>query len=173
MTNVKELIMKLREVRKERNLSYGDIMDKMEENGDFVSKSTLSRLFSESTTDFHSFRYEDTIRPIAKVLLDMENIEETDDMDTKALKSLLKYKMQMIEDLEKQIEHLNSELDKEKIKHHEKIDKEREQFQTSLNFLKTQVDLKDKRIDQLMDSNMALTDHFLNCPYKQGCKDNE
>lgn len=170
MTNSKELIMKLREVRKERNLSYGDIMDRLEENGDFVSKSTLSRLFSENTTDFNSFRYEDTIRPIAKVLLDMENIEETDDMDTKALKSLLKYKMQMIEDLERQIDELKTEIDKEKIKHHEKMENENEKFQKSLNFCREQIALKDKRIDQLMNNNMALTDHLLNCPFKQGCK---
>ena len=140
MTNTKDIIIRLKEVRKERNLSYGDILELMEQNGDFVAKSTLSKLFADGSEDHpEKFRYETTLRPIANAILDMENIEETDH---------------------------------EKLKAHEKLDKEREQFHKSLDFLKEQVALKDKRIDQLMDANMDLTKHFLNCPYKQNCNNN-
>lgn len=96
--------------------------------------------------------YEDTIRPIAKALLDIENLEETDDLDTKALKALLKYKIARIEELEQQVEHLEAALDKEKLKYHEKLDKEREQSRRSIEFLKEQVSLKDKRMDLLLDA---------------------
>lgn len=167
MTNTRDIILKLKEVREEKKLSYGDILDTMEKNGDFLSKSTLSRLFAEGSEDV-SFKYEETIRPVAKALLDMETIEDTDDMDTKALKSLIKYKMQVIEDLEKQIETLKSDLDKEKLKYHEKMDKEREQFQKSLDFCRNQIDLKDNRIDQLMDTNMKLLNQLLVCPCRKG-----
>lgn len=163
MSNTKEIILKLKEVREEKGLSYGDILDIMEKQGDFVSKSTLSRLFAEGSEDC-SFKYEETIRPIAKALLDIETIEDTDDMDVQAMKSLLKYKIQLIEDLEKKVEDLNNELTKEKLKHHEKIDKERENFQKSLNFCREQIALKDKRIDQLMDNNSMLLNQLLTCP---------
>lgn len=166
MTNTKDIIIRLKEVRKEKGLSYSDILDLMEQNGDFVSKSTLSKLFADGSEDHpEKFRYENTLRPIANAILDMENIEETDDMDIQALKAILKYKIARIKELETMLDH-------EKLKHHEKLDKEREQFHKSLEFLKSQVDLKDKRIDQLMDANMDLTKHFLNCPYKQNCNIN-
>ena len=51
MTNTKDIIIRLKEVRKERGLSYGDILDLMEQNGDFVAKSTLSKLFADGSED--------------------------------------------------------------------------------------------------------------------------
>ena len=163
MTNTREIILKLKEVRIEKGLSYGDILDIMEKQGDFVSKSTLSRLFAEGSED-SSFKYEETIRPIAKALLDIETIEETDDMDVQAMKSLLKYKMQLIEDLEKKVEDLTNNLAKDKLKYHEKLDKERDNFQKRIDFCREQINLKDKRIDQLMDSNNRLLEQLLVCP---------
>ena len=151
MTNTKDLIIKLKEVREEKGLSFNDILTLMENNGDFLSKSTISRVFADGSEE-QSFRYEETIRPIAKALLDIETIEDSDNMDVRAMKSLLKYKIERIEELEKQIEQLQTALDKEKIKHHEKLDEERERFNRSLDFLKEQVAYKDKRMDLLLDS---------------------
>ena len=97
MTNTKDIIIRLKEVRKERNLSYGDILDLMEQNGDFVAKSTLSKLFADGSEEHpEKFRYENTLRPIANAILDMETIEETDNMDIQALKAILKYKIERI-----------------------------------------------------------------------------
>lgn len=90
MTNVKDIIIELKEVREAKGLSFGDILDLMEKNGDYISKSTLSRVFAEGS-ESNSFKYDETIRPIAKALLDIENIEDDDNMDVKAMKSLLKY----------------------------------------------------------------------------------
>ena len=151
MTNTKDIIMKLKAVREEKGLSYTDILDLLEKNGDFLSKSTLSRVFAEGSEEIR-FRYEDTIRPIANALLDIETEEDTDDMDTKAMKSLLKYKIQRIEELEQKIEHLETALDKEKIKYHDKLDEERELYNRRVDFLKEQISLKDKRMDQLLEA---------------------
>ena len=163
-----EIIIRLKEKRDEQNLSYDDINRLIEKNGDYpLSKSTLSRVFKEGSED-ERFDYEDTIRPLAKALLDIENIEETDTEDVKTLKYLLKLKMQRINELE-------AELAKAENKYHEKIDKEREQFHRSLDFLKEQVAYKDKRMDLLLSAvkekdtmHNKLLEHILSCPYK-GC----
>jgi hypothetical protein len=73
-------------------------------------------------------------------------------MDIQAMKSLLKYEIQRIEELEHQIELLKSQLDKEKIKYHEKLDKERATAAKSIEFLKEQVRYKDKRMDLLLQA---------------------
>ncbi len=176
MTNTKDIIVKLKEVREEKELSYTDILSLMEKNGDYLSKSTLSRVFSEGSEDL-SFKYEETIRPIAKALLDMETIEDDDDMDVRAMKSLLKYKIQRIEELEEKVRELTASLDHEKVKSHEKLDRERNLFNGRIDFLKEQILLKDKRIDQLFDAvfvkdkqNAELLQKLTNCQKcKEGC----
>lgn len=171
MTNSRDIIIKLKEVREEKGLSYNDILSLMEKNGDYLSKSTISRVFAEGSEDETSFRYEETIRPIANALLDIETIEEDDNVDVQAMKSLLKYKNQRIEDLEREIEKLELSLAEEKVKHHERLDKEREQHQKSVEFLKDQISLKDKRMDQLLEAvfkkdiqHKELLDVILSCP---------
>lgn len=173
MTNTKEIILKLKEVRKEKDLSYGDILDLMEKNNDYLSKSTISRVFQDGSEDL-SFRYEETIRPIAKALLDIETIEEGDNLDVRAMKSLLQYKIQRIEELEQQIEQLECSFDKERLKFHEKMEQEREQWSRSIEFLKNQVSLKDKRIDVLLEAVQAKDSRFeevlgliLSCPCRK------
>lgn len=166
MTNTKDIILKLKEVRQEKGLSFNDILNLMENNGDYLSKSTLSRVFADGSED-SSFKYEETIRPIANALLDIETIEDTDNMDVQAMKSLLKYKIQVIEDLERDIESLKADINAEKVKAHEKLEKERENFQKSLNFCRDQIDLKDKRIDQLLDTNVKLLNQLLVCPCRK------
>lgn len=144
MNNSKELILKLKAVKEEKGLSLNNIVELVEKNGDFISRSSIQRVFADGSEDT-TFRYDETIRPIAKALLDIENIEEDDTLDTQTMKTLLKYKIDRINELEQL-------LDKEKIKSHEKLDKEREQSRRSIEFLKKQIELKDKRIDVLMDA---------------------
>ena len=165
MTNTKDVILKLKEVRDEKQLSYGDILELMEKNGDYLSKSTISRVFQEGSED-QSFRYEETIRPIAKALLDIEPIEEDDTTDIKAMKSLLKLKIARIEELEGLLEN-------EKHKYHEKLAKETKHFQDSIAFVTNQITLKDKRIDalletttELMTTNNKLVNQLMQCPLR-------
>ena len=173
MTNTREIILKLKEVRNEKGYSYGDILDLMELNGDFLSKSTISRVFQDGSEDT-SFRYEETIRPIAKALLDIETIEEDDDLDVQAMKSLLQYKIKRIEELEQQIEQLEASFDKERLKFHEKMEQERLQWSKSIEFLKNQILLKDNRIDVLLEAVQAKDSKFeevlgliLSCPCRK------
>lgn len=165
MNNSKEIILKLKEVRIEKGLSLNDIVELVEKNGDYISRSSVQRVFADGSEDA-VFKYEETIRPIANALLDIDRIEIEDDLDTQALKTLLQYKNQRIKELEAQ-------LDKDKIKYHEKLDKEREQSRKSIEFLKEQIAYKDKRMDLLLDSIKQkderfneLLAHILYCPYR-------
>lgn len=151
MTNSKDIILKLKKVREEKKLSYSDILDLMEKNGNFLSKATLSRVFADGSEEI-KFRYEDTLKPIADALLDIENIEDDDTTDVQAMKTILKYKSARIEELESQIKDMESALDKQKIKANEKLEEERERFNRSIEFLKEQVAYKDKRMDLLLES---------------------
>lgn len=144
MTNSKDLILKLKEVKKRDNLSLSMIEELTEKNGEHVSKTTLSRVFADGSEDT-IFKFENTLKPIANAILDIDTIEEDDSLDTQALKIMLQYKARRIRELE-------NELDREKVKHHEKLDKEREQYRRSIEYLKKQIDIKDKRIDILMDA---------------------
>lgn len=166
MNNSKEIILKLKEVRLEKGLSLNDIVDLVEKNGDYISRSSVQRVFADGSEDV-TFKYDETIRPIANALLDIDRIETEDDLDTQALKILLQYKNQKIKELEQQ-------LDKEKIKYHEKLDKERDQSRKSIEFLKEQVAYKDKRIDLLLESVdkkdkrlEELITHIMNCPFRK------
>lgn len=150
MNKTRDLIIKLKAVKEEKGLSLNKIADLIEANGDFISRSSIQRVFADGSED-SSFRYEETIRPIAKALLDIETIEDDDNLDTQTMKTLLKYKIQRIEELEQQLEHTQSALDKEKIKCHEKLDNIRAEYEKKIDFLKGQIILKDKRIDLLLD----------------------
>lgn len=177
MTNTKDIIIKLKEVRQEKQLSFSDILDLMEKNGDFLSKSTISRVFSEGSED-KSFRYEETIRPIANALLDIETIEQDDDIDTRAFKSLLKLKKDLIEDYAEQNKALKEELEtiknRERVKYAERLEKETKHFNDSLEFMTRQIQLKDQRIDallatttELMTTNNKLLKQLMDCPLRK------
>ena len=169
MIKTRDIILQLKEVREERGLSYTDILDMMERNGDYLSKSTLSRVFSEGSEDI-LFKFESTLKPIANALLDIDTIEDDDDLDTQGLKIMLKLKADKINELEAALDH-------EKVKHHEKLDKEREQSRRSIEFLKEQIQFKDKRIDFLLEAvfekdkqHKEMLEKLLRC---QHCPNNE
>jgi transcriptional regulator with XRE-family HTH domain len=170
MQITKDLVIQLRQIKEEKGLSLSNILDMIEQNNEFVSKTTLSRIFSDDS-ETQSFKPE-TLLPIARVLLDTDNEEETDTLDEKALKALLKYKGSRIQELEQQIEQLEMELNKEKLKRHEILDKERDIYNRRVDFLKSQILLKDERIDKLMNALFeknnayeSLLSQVLSCPY--------
>jgi len=177
MANCRNIILKLKEIREERGYSYNDIVALVEKNNNFVSRSSIQRVFAEGSEEV-SFKYEETIRPIANALLDIDSIEEEDDENTKSMKTLLKFKDNLIGELREKIKHLEAELTKEKLKHHEKMDNERAQWSRSIEFLKEQVAYKDKRMDILLESVQAkdarydeLLKLILSCPARHQKKE--
>ena len=106
-----------------------------------VSLSTVTRIFDKDSEN-KTFRY-DSIKPIAKMLLGLDNLDEGDDGE-KALKAIIQYK-------ETAIAQLKEQLELEREKHEKKLEKERAQSRTSIEFLKHQIELKDARIDILLE----------------------
>ena len=98
--------------------------------------------------------------------MDIDTLEADDDSETKAYKAMLKLKKEIID-------RIQADREKEKARYHEKFEKETLQFQKSLDFLKNQIELKDKRIDQLLDANVKLLNQLLSCPYHKSCKGDE
>lgn len=167
MTNTSEIILKLKEVRNEKNLSLNDIV---EMTGNYLSKTTVQRVFADGSENV-SFRYDDTIRPLVKALLgDIDTIEETDDLDVKAMKNLLQLKIQRIGELEKQISDLRLLMAEEKEKGHAKHEKERQQYERHIKLLDEQIQIKDKRMEEMKtrydrkdEQYTELVNRLLNC----------
>lgn len=117
-----------------------------------VSLSTVTRVFSDGS-EKQSFRYE-SIKPIAKMLLGLDSLDEGAEYE-KALKAIIQYK-------EAEISQLRQQLVDEKEKHEKKLEKERSQARTSIDFLKHQINLKDDRItlllNELLSSNTTIKD---------------
>jgi bacterioferritin (cytochrome b1) len=158
MVTTKDLIAKLKEVKEERQLSYDAIIALVEENGGSVSKASLSRIFSGKSDD-HGF-IETTLLPVANALLDVDTIEENDNTDERAMKTLLRYKSERLSELEKQLADIDVEYNK-------KMDSEREQWTRTINFLKNQIEKKDERIDTLFRLYTNLLEQYTRCPYNK------
>ena len=88
-------IRRLKEIKAEQGLSVSKIMDLLEERGQFVSESTIKRVFADGSEE-QSFRYQDSIAPIADVLLDIygdtSNLE-----DAESLRHIIREKNKLIE----------------------------------------------------------------------------
>lgn len=71
----KDLILRLKRIKEEEQLSYSNILRMIEENGDHLGSATIARVFANGSEN-QNFRYYDTLKPIAKVLLKLEEKEE-------------------------------------------------------------------------------------------------
>ncbi len=136
----RELIIQLKQYREEHGFSLKRIVDIVSEyaeqnnNDDYVSLSTVKRVFKEGSENDDSFNFDLTIRPIAAALLGAESISPK--MHDKDLSiSLLRYKNERIQQLEKQLA------------------EERELANRRVDFLKEQIAIKDgylQRKDELI-----------------------
>lgn len=146
-TKIANIILRLKEVKgKQPELTLQKISD---HTG--VSFSTVSRIFSDKS-EAQTFRYE-SIKPIAKMLLGLDSLDEGED-DEKALKAIIQYK-------EATIEELKAQMAAEKEKYEKKLEKERTQARTSIDFLKGQIKLKDDRITLLLEQIKELIAEML------------
>lgn len=141
----KTTVERLRNVRKEHGLTIPQICDMLEQKSYFISEATVKRVFSENH-DPLSFRYRDTIAPLADVLLDLYDDESNSD-DIAALKAMIHDKNKMIDmllvkneeqknDYERRIAHLQKQIDS---------------LEKHLDFRERVIERKDAVIERLID----------------------
>ena len=126
----RDLIIQLKQYREEHGFSLKRIVDIVSEyaeqnnTDDYVSLSTVKRVFRDGSEDDDSFNFDLTIRPIAAALLGAESVShKAHDKDLSI--SLLRYKNERIQQLEKQLED------------------ERALANRRVDFLKEQISIKD------------------------------
>lgn len=119
--STRKVILRLKEARAQKNLTYQDIVDACEAQNESVSLSTVRRIFSKGSEDGADYRTY-TINAIFRAVIGTEEIELTDAeeaamteaekevvTENSALKAVVEMKDATIADLQQQIESLIAE----------------------------------------------------------------
>ena len=152
----RKTIRRLKEIKSEQGLSIPKIMDLMEERGQFVSESTIKRVFADGSEE-QSFRYQDSIAPIADVLLDIYgDTSNLDDADS--LRHIIREKNKLIE-------FLMIKLDEQEAAFESRISMYEERkniYDRNITRLEKQIERKDNLIERLLNTylptNSVVTD---------------
>jgi hypothetical protein len=141
----KSTIIKLKRIKQEQNLSIKKIMDLLEDQGQFVSEGTLKKIFAEGSEE-KSFRYQDTLAPLADVLLDIYG-DQSEVNDVATLKRIIREKNKQIEFLMVKMEEQKEVYAERKNMYERRI----EDLNAQLKRLDISVEKKDKMLEQLMN----------------------
>jgi hypothetical protein len=134
----RRIINDLRLVREAAHITYQEIANRTEANGEPVSLSTIKKVFSDSYSHDHS--YEHTIKPIARALEPADKINN--DVDYQLLAARLELKGIIIAQQKDIIADLKARLDRKETRH-----KEREAlYLEQIAFYKDQICFKDAEI---------------------------
>ena len=151
-------IHRLKEIKAEQGLSIPQIMKMMEERGQFVSEPTLKKIFQEGSEE-KNFRYQDTIMPVADVLLDLYGDKSGID-DCEALRHIIREKNKLIEMLMMKLEEqAKSHAEKEIVYADRKA-----AFEKQIQHLEAQIARYEKAIDKKDD----LIERLLNATIQNG-----
>lgn len=132
VTRAQELVKQLREIKERNEITFPRIIEMMEAHDPsrVVSLSTLRRVFANGS-DPNSFSYENTLIPIADVLLHVEDNPQSAEMSPHAKE---------IEALKAVIACQNEELDR--------LHETKEHLEARVTFLLEQIAIKDRRMDE-------------------------
>lgn len=120
---LKEIIIQLKQIKDERELSLTDIHKMVEQSGGYTSQSTIRRVFAEGSEE-RDFRYRDTIQPIAQALIGVhEEAEPLDAAQADALKNIALLKESIIQDLQRENAHLAKRVAELEINYNEELKK--------------------------------------------------
>ena len=144
LKRAQELIKQLKEIKEKNEITYPRIIERMEHNGKVVSLSTLRRVFADnSESNAAAFSYENTLLPIAEVLLNVEDIPTPADSpyakEIDGLKAVIHCQNEEIIRLQELKEHLEQRV----------------------TFLLEQIEKKDRRMDEKDDTIKRLMDKLL------------
>lgn len=152
----RKTIHRLKEIKTEQGLSIPQIMDMLEERGQFVSEPTLKKIFSDGSED-KNFRYQDTIMPVADVLLDLYGDKSGID-DCEALRHIIREKNKLIELLMMKLEEQEkSHVEKEIVYADRKaaFEKQIQHLELQIARYEKAIDRKDDLIERLLDATIT------------------
>lgn len=131
-----EFIEELKALRKEKGITYQQIADETEVNGETVSLSTIKHVFSDKYSHDHDWKT--VLRPIANVLIPPT---EDDDLETRALQTRIELNKEIIKQLQ------------ERLEAKERKHKDREAFlMEQIDFYKAQIVFKDNEIKRFQEN---------------------
>ena len=142
----KSTIVKLKKIKEEQDLSIKKIMDLIEERGMFVSEGTLKKIFADGSEE-RNFRYQDTIAPLADVLLDMYG-DQSGVEDADSLRLIIREKNKQIEFLMIKLEEQKDIYAERKSMYESRI----ADLNAQLNRLDISVERKDSVIEKLLNA---------------------
>ena len=142
----RKTIHRLKQIKAEQGLSIAKIMDLMESRGQFVSEATIKRVFADGSED-QNFRYQDSIAPIADVLLDIYG-ESSDIDDTESLRRIIHEKNKLIEFLMLKMDEKEQEFEKRIALYEER----KALYEKTIDRFETQVSRKDELIERLLNT---------------------
>lgn len=126
-----DIISKLKSIKDAQGLSYQQIYEMLETANFHVSINSIKKVFSDGS-ECERFNYKETIEPISRVLFGIYG-EKMEDFEIASLRSEIKLKNEIIARKDKEIEMSICE----------------QKRQTE--FFMKQIELKDERIDKLLD----------------------
>lgn len=141
----KDTVERLRKVKKEQGLTVTNVLEMLENKGYYLSEATVKRVFSENA-DPNSFKYRDTITPLADVLLDFY-CDQSGTEEVEALKAMIRDKNMTISILIAKNEEIRADFDK-RIAH---LQKQIERLEKNLDFREGVVSRKDDVIESLLN----------------------
>ena len=148
----RKTIKRLKEIKSEQGLSISQIMELMEKQGKYVSEATLKKVFADGSEE-KVFRYQDSIAPVADVLLDIYGDTSGID-DIESLKQIIREKNKLIELFAIKVEEMGDEAkNREKIYDDRKaaFEKTIDSLELQVSRLHDQVDRKDIMIERLLN----------------------
>ena len=141
----RKTIHRLKQIKAEQGLSIAKIADLLESRGQFVSEATIKRVFADGSED-QNFRYQDSIAPIADVLLDIYG-ESSDIDDTESLRRIIHEKNKLIEFLMLKLDEKEQEFEKRIALYEER----KALYEKTIDRFETQVSRKDELIERLLN----------------------
>ena len=148
-------IHRLKEIKTEQGLSISQIMKMMEERGQFVSEATLKKIFQDGSEE-KNFRYQDTIMPVADVLLDLYGDKSGID-DCEALRHIIREKNKLIEMLILKLEEQAKDHAEKEIVYADRkaaFEKQIQHLEAQIARYEKAIDRKDDLIERLLDATI-------------------
>lgn len=151
----RKTIRRLKEIKAEQQLSYSQIMKMLEDAGQYVSEATLKKVFADGSEE-KSFRYQDTILPLADVLLDLYG-DKSGLEDAESLREIIREKNKFIESLIVKIDEQKAIYAKNEEMYEDRkaiYQKQIEQLQAQIARCEKAIDRKDAMIERLLNATL-------------------